>query len=86
MSAELRRMDDERVARLEERVANWMETTTDYRKQLCGKLDRIQDKLDSLPCPQRIEQTKGIGLQLKALWAITGGMILAILSEWVKLK
>lgn len=77
---------DERIARLEERVDNWMSTTTDYRKSLCSKLDRIQEKIDLLPCPQRIEQSKNIYFQLKALWAVTGGMVLAILSEWVKLK
>lgn len=79
-------VDDERIARLEERVNNWMETTTDYRKSLCFKLDKIQDKLDTLPCPSRIEHTNNINFQLKALWTVTGGMVLAILSEWIKLK
>lgn len=77
-------MDDGRIGRLEERVSNWMETTTDYRKQLCSKLDKIQTKIENLPCPSRIEHTKHIDFNLKALWAVTGGIVLAIIAEWVK--
>jgi hypothetical protein len=83
---ERRRSEDSRIDVLTERVENWMETTTSYRKELCSKLSKIQDKLDALPCDVRCEETKGIKLQLKALWAVTGGMVLAILSEWIKLK
>lgn len=63
----LRRMDDERIGKLEldisilnERVSNWMESTTSYREQLCSKLDKIQNKIECLPCPSRIEQTKSL--------------------------
>ena len=84
MSEGLRRMDDERIARLEERVNNWMSTTTDYRKSLCDKLDRVMTKIDALPCPSRIEHSKHIDFQLKSLWAITGGVVLAIIAEWVR--
>jgi len=79
-----RRMDDERIAKLEERVNNWMETTTEYRRTLCDKQDKIQTKIDNLPCPSRVEHTKHIDFQLKALWAVTGGLILTIIAEWVK--
>lgn len=70
MNERLRRMDDERIAKLEERVANWMETTTDYRRSLCTKLDKVMSKLDELPCPARVEQTKDIHRQLSSLWKI----------------
>lgn len=81
------------LARLEERVGNWMKTTTDYRKQLCEKIDdlgskveRLGDKLSSLPCSARAEITKGMQCQMNWLWiALTtitlGGVIFGI---WMK--
>lgn len=81
-----RRQDDVRIEVLTERVENWMKTTTEYRLSLCQKLDKINDRLDKLPCPQRIEQTKNVHMQLNALWVIVSAIFLGIISEWVKLK
>jgi len=83
---ERRRNEDTRIEVLTERVENWMKTTTEYRLSLCNKLDKITDRLDKLPCPQRIEQTKGIHTQLKALWILVSATLLGIIGEWVKLK
>ena len=83
---EERRKEDVDVRVLTERVNNWMESTENYRKTLCHKLDIITDKMNNLPCKVRIEGTKNIQFQLKALWAVTGGMVLAIISEWIQWK
>lgn len=47
---ERRRDYDVKLDVLTERVENWMETTTEYRKSLCGKLDLITERLNALPC------------------------------------
>jgi len=59
-----------------------METTTEYRKALCSKNDHIlnaiadiKKTISELPCPQRMEQTKGMRLQLNALWWIAALLI-----------
>lgn len=83
---EERRKDDIKIDVLAERVNLWMQGTNEYRQSLCSKIDKIQERLNNLPCDKRIENTKNIHMQLKALWAITGGMVLAIISEWVKFK
>lgn len=81
-----RRSSDVQIEVLTERVENWMKTTTDYRLSLCQKLDRLQDRLDKLPCDVRCEETKSIKLQIKALWVIVTASLMGIISEWVKLK
>lgn len=83
---ERRRSEDTRIEVLTERVENWMKTTTEYRVSLCSKLDRIQQQLHDLPCPQRMEQSKNIHTQLKALWILVSATLLGIIGEWVKLK
>ena len=88
-----RRSEDTRIDVLTERVENWMESTTSYRRELCAKNDRIiseiaciKQTLATLPCPQRIEQTNGIKTQLKALWILVSATLLGIIGEWVKIK
>ena len=83
---ERRRNEDTRIDVLTERVENWMETTTEYRKSLCSKLDKLNDRLNDLPCPSRVEQTKNIHTQLKALWILVSAGLLGIIAEWVKIK
>ena len=88
-----RRKEDSRIEVLTERVDNWMGSTTEYRKALCDKvdasnrkIDALSDKISLLPCRERVEGTKGIKVQLKALWLVTGGMVIAIISEWIKAR
>ena len=81
-----RRKDDVKIEVLTERVNNWMESTETYRKTLCMKLDNLTDKMNNLPCDGRVEQTKGIKIQLKGLWIAVSAIFVAILAEWSKMK
>ena len=71
---ERRRNGDTRIDVLTERVENWMETTTEYRKSLCSKIDIITTKLDALPCPARIEMLRAT--QREVGWLQKGGIAL----------
>jgi hypothetical protein len=53
------------VARLDEKVTQWMESTTEYRRSLCGKIDNLYKKFDNLPCRER-------NLGSKLLWGAVG--------------
>jgi hypothetical protein len=83
---EERRKNDSRIEVLSERVENWMSTTTEYRKALCAKMDILTDKMNNLPCRERIEHTRSIRLQLKALWVLVSAGLLGIISEWIKFR
>ena len=77
--------EDDRIslARLEEKVTQWMETTTAYRLSLCDKINKITDRLDSLPCRERGEMYRGLGITQKLMWSaigITFGIMLAHLG------
>jgi hypothetical protein len=76
----------ERVDNLITQIAKDEVNANEWRGRLCKKVDVLMEKIDLLPCPSRMEQSKNVSFQLKALWAVTGGMVIAILSEWVKLK
>lgn len=86
MNERLRRMDDERIARLEERVSNWMEQTTEYRKALCAKLDKVMEKLDNLPCDLRHGRWESLNAQIKWVWGLLCAMIIAVVGEWINKK
>lgn len=66
---------------LAERVKNWMESTTEYRKSLCNKLDIITERVNALPCKGHIQKfdkcDSDIGWLQKIAWA-TGGFIFII--------
>jgi hypothetical protein len=85
----LKRMDDERIARLEERVSNWMESTTEYRKSLCSKLDillqnqtkiseEVHSKISSLPCSKGHDNH--VDRQLGAIWWIVSVCMVGVVS------
>ena len=75
-------MDDKEaktLAVLEERVKQWMDTTVDYRRTLCSKLEEMknenritQDKifawLESLPCKERKGWYNSMDKQVKTVW------------------
>lgn len=77
---ERRRNEDTRIEVLTERVENWMQSTTEYRLSLCAKLDKINDRLDKLPCEARIEASKGIKFQLNLFWWAIGLLIPMVLG------
>lgn len=65
----------------------FMAETVVYRKEqkdrmdrIVVKMDRIFNKLESLPCRERAYLPD----QVKAIWVFIGGIILAIIAEWVK--
>lgn len=76
--------DEERFARLEERVTNWMETTTEYRKNLCGKIDKIFEKIHSLPCEARYKVSDSLKEEIswlqKIIWTVAIMGIPALIS------
>ena len=76
----------ERLGNLSEKQEMSETASCEWRNRFCAKLDVITDKLNNLPCDVRVERSKNIHFQLKALWAVTGGMVLAIISEWIKWK
>ena len=87
-----RREDDHRIAVLEERVKNWMDTTVDYRHTLCSKIDLIQSlfdtvnkKLDNLiselPCKERKAWYTSMEAQVRALWVLMVTVIIGLLIK-----
>ena len=73
----------EAFIKLQTQVEGWMATTTEYRVNLCNKIDKIMGRLESLPCRERAEIYKNIGITMKLLWAglgITFGLIVAHLG------
>lgn len=80
---ERRRDYDVKLDVLSERVENWMETTTDYRKALCGKLDLITQRLNELPCKGREAETKAIKTDVERLQLAAWVVIMALFGMGV---
>ncbi len=76
-------MDKPTIEVLEERVSNWMETTTEYRKDLCRKIDIITNKLIDLPCKSREEITKNVKKEQDKIWLFINMIIVAIVGSWI---
>jgi hypothetical protein len=57
---------------LAERVENWMSTTTDYRKELCRKIDIITTQVNGLPCKERGVMYKNNKVTFALLWGAVG--------------
>jgi hypothetical protein len=86
-----RRLYDENVAILKERVNNWMESTTEYRRALCAKIDLVISKqndlssrIDKLPCDSRKPMWDMVIRNVYALWAFVGVITITIIVEWIK--
>lgn len=60
MPEDRRRNGDIEIEILTERVNNWMDSTTEYRKSLCAKLDSINSRLNDLPCKASAEERKSM--------------------------
>lgn len=57
-------------------VTEWMKTTTEYRKNLCDKIEVVKTRLSELPCKER-------RLGTKLVWGaigITFGILIAHLG------
>lgn len=88
-----KREDDNKIDVLEERLRNWMNTTTDFRNELTKKIEdidvkieSIRTKMESFPCDERRGWYTQTTNQLKALWIIVWMVVAAIIAEWVKTK
>lgn len=67
------------IAAFTAQVKEWMDTTKDYRVGLCGKIDRINDKMERLPCVER----RWIGKSIYVLYSIDILLITAIVYAFV---
>ena len=74
----------ERLAVLEERVDQWMQNTTEYRRQkdectkvLFHKIDKISDALG---------EHKGVKWQLAAIWMFIIGGVSVVVKHFVEGK
>lgn len=71
-------MSSDKIEILSERLNTFMETTTEYRKSLCSKIDALNTKLDGLPC------SKGhdfhVDRQLGAIWWIVSICLIGMVS------
>lgn len=56
------------VAVLNQKIASWMESTVQYRKDLDSALKEIFVKLKDLPCRERAEATKGDNIVRTLMW------------------
>jgi len=72
-----RRQDYGKIAVLEERVNNWMNTTTDYRRSLCEKIDELRAgqkemniALGRLPCGERKGWYNSTNRQIAFMWVM----------------
>lgn len=72
---ERRRSTDTQIEVLTERVNQWMEQTTDYRKALCTKMDILLSRMNDLPCKQAEEFTKGLKSEINWLQKGAVGII-----------
>jgi hypothetical protein len=80
-------MDDKaKIDVLEERVSNWMESTTEYRKDLCRKIDIITKMVTDLPCKERKGIYESVNKQLGIIWIVVSCVIVAVFAEWIKAK
>lgn len=78
---EHKEVSDSKIAVLEERVANWMDSTSQYRSDLCAKIDHITKKLDSLPCDKREGGWKSVNRQVGFMWAALVAVTLGLVRE-----
>ena len=78
------------VASFTAKVTEWMDSTVQYRKDLCIKQDRmlkkqdsLDEKINTLPCKERGEMYKNAGKMTKLVWGaigITFGIVIAHLG------
>ena len=72
-------------------VTEWMESTKQYRRDLCVKQDKLLDKQDSfegklseLPCRERKGIYDSIKGQLTVIWVVITGVVSLLFLELFK--
>ena len=82
------------IAVLNQKVCDWMGSTTEYRSNLCNKLDGMTKKLDGLQCPVHMERISTLQKDLTSLrigtrngftwvWGCLGAVALCVLGSLV---
>lgn len=88
-NGEERRKYDMRISVVCERLDNFMNVTTEYRKALCGKLDLVVERLNKLPCKEGEATAKGLRVDVNRLifaaWAIVAVLFVSG-AAWGTLK
>lgn len=64
-------------------LKEWQNTTTEYRKSLCSKVDEINNKLAKLPCDKRISIYESLDKQVKILWGAFAIVLIKALIDWL---
>jgi len=75
---------DREVAEFIAKINQWMETTNEYRRNLCSKIDNINDKFADLPCKERGGWYQAINKQISMLWVFVTAIVLTMVGMWFK--
>lgn len=70
------------MATMAAKVEGWMETTTEYRQNLCEKLKDVTEKLNGLPCGERKGWYVSMGKQISFMWAVLAIVLAAIVGSF----
>jgi hypothetical protein len=68
------------VAEHRGKVDEFIINTVNYRKDLCGKMDKLFNLFSNLPCKERSGWYKSMDRQVGFMWVVLGGLLLAILT------
>ncbi len=64
-------------------VKEWMATTNEYRKNLCGKIDKITDKVNDLPCKTRSAWYSSMNRQVMFMWVGIGLLFGVVIEDGI---
>jgi hypothetical protein len=85
-----RRTYDAEVAVLKAKLESFMETTTEYRKALCAKLDVVLSKIDvineklaKLPCEEGEKTYKDLRFQLYSFIGVFSAILITVFIKWI---
>jgi hypothetical protein len=71
------------VAEHRGKVDEFIINTVNYRKDLCGKLDRIQSFLLAIPCKERKAWYDSMGKQVAFMWVVLTILLTAVVGSTV---
>jgi hypothetical protein len=82
----------ERLIKLEVLQEKDIKEADEWRVRFCSKMDKLTDKIDSLPCDKREGRWLSQGVQIKWLWiaitfmtGIVGWFVITFLTHLTKL-
>ena len=82
---EIKRMEIE-FAKFTAMVNEWMSSTTEYRKNLCFKIDELVKRFNDLPCRERKNVYIELQKQLSMIWVFLSAIVVVIVVEFIKLN